>query len=297
MQHPFDNFLRARILLGDTDDDILAACTTYRLFFAGDAQDHLRAVRHALSAVSPAIARLLAWDGTGTPPRKPTKRTLQKALLDARMVITPQADIVQEVLALRYRKHIATAIEVMSLAGSTLAEMTVILEKNYHYAIAARTITCYAFYFWGGTEMLPHSYGQYIYAVAKHPDMSPHYEALTDTDAVLSRLNLKQKFALDTEITMTLMQGYGILRAKMRALEGEASRDAQSWMRSLAAMTQVFLATGEADAEEIEAMFRFRLEEDVSHDLIRTMADIGVDPADAHADGHTDSHTTDPPAT
>ena len=280
MQHPFDNFLRACILLGDSDDDILAACTTYRLFFAVQPKEHLADLREQVMAVSPAIARTLSWDGTGTPPRKPTKAAIQKVITDARMVTQPDSDIVREVLALRYRKHIATAIEVLLLVGTSLVDIQTVLEKNYYYPATAEVLTSYGFYFWS-SDMLPHAYGIYLSEVAELADMYAHWEALTDTDAALSRLNLKPRFSPEQEMALTLQQGFGHARMLMRDPSGSTSLHAQGWLRSISPLMQVYLSQeGAGDADEVEEQFRFLLEEDETQDLLN-LDDIDADIAEA----------------
>lgn len=293
ISHPFDNFLKARILCGDDDDTLQAACITYRLHLVPSVEDtHFDDLREHLSTVTPSIRRFL-FPSTDQPARKPTKTALQKALVDPRMVTEPEK--VQDVCGLRLRTNIRTGIEILALLGVHTSHILTRINNTYNAGLSLETVTAYLFYFFDCTGLAQHTLAQYLIAVKDQPhckDLMPHADALfNDSEAVLVRHGLQENFNIIRDTQDVLAIAMSIMKREGRRGDRVGDDRFKDTMKATAPMIQALAAAQNVneDGEEVDEMYRVRLEEKrvTVPKKMRSIADIGT-PAHRIAQGEKD---------
>ena len=270
MRHPFDNFIKARILLGDSDEHLSAACETHRLFIAPSVKDtYFSQLRAEVASVSKTMARYLAAlsspnvEGVDTVPvRKPSVTIFQKALLDCRLVYTPDDPIVQEAMAIVFRQRVRRCIEVMALREFPLEEIIDAMDRSFGIEFNEDILECYLFYFFDvfGVDSIALRYALYLREI-QVLELQPHSEVLgNDPSVVLARLGVSVQFDVRKNLEMMIDQGAAAYKRLMMMPGSETSLPAMSWARTVAGLAQAYNGAGgteddwNAIREEFEAI-------------------------------------------
>ena len=231
MDHPFDNYLKAQVLLRRGPAEVAEEMGKYSLFASGNFEVHYDYIRASVSQASPSIGAYVA----GEVARRPRSNVLQRAVLDIRLVTDPDCDVVREAYRLIDFSRVRHTTEVMLLLAEPVSTVVGDINEKYGFGMTAEGLECFQFYFWNTARMTRSDFGVWLNNV---PDehLPLHRQALTyEPGVVLARAGVggrRKPFKDVLEDVVT--QAYDAFTNIMRLPGSEYSGDAMQWLRYMA---------------------------------------------------------------
>ena len=281
MKHPFDNYLRALILLRYSQEDIIERIGESELHVAGDFLSYCRRIQAEMCALGQPVRRFL--EGSGK--KKVSKKVAQMVLWDTRLIFDEEHPDLETALVVLQYSLAREAIEVLALHGLPPSEITHTLNAKYALNWTVGSIECYLFYFWNVEQMRPSEISWYLRRVSSEFLVMQREALMADPQLIRARMGLPCNADVGSMSASMLTQAYHAFSSIMRPPDGVYVPEAREWMRTYSHMLGAFAKMKDSlnDSEdELLNQLGLALEEDVDQRIM---------PMDELSDGEAEEAT------
>lgn len=235
MDHPFDNFLKAKVILRQDLSGVREEMDKLGLCGAGSFDVHWEGLAAAVANASASMAAYV----TGETDRRPRVNVIQKVILDTRLVTDPECEAVREAFRILDYAKVRETIEVMLLLGESVATVVGAINGKYGFGLTADGLECFRYYFWNTERMTRADFSIWIGSDAIETGRMPlHKQALTyEPSVVRARAGVSgPRKSYKQILDDTVAQAYDAFTTIMQNPGSEFSGEAISWFRFLGSL-------------------------------------------------------------